>query len=41
MKKLTLGPGNLVTSTEKLVKMGAKAKKQLDGKYLNPEDEIS
>ncbi|MCE3295626.1 MAG: hypothetical protein K0R65_1340 [Crocinitomicaceae bacterium] len=39
MKKLTLGPGNLVTSTEKLVKMGAKAKKQLDGKYLNSDEE--
>ncbi|MFN5417083.1 MAG: DNA recombination protein RmuC [Flavobacteriia bacterium] len=39
MKKLSTGAGNLITSTEKLVKMGAKAKKQLDGKYLeNSED---
>lgn len=39
MKKLSTGAGNLITSTEKLVKMGAKAKKQLDGKYLeNGED---
>lgn len=41
MKKLSIGPGNLVTSTEKLVKMGAKAKKQLDGKYLNTDEEIN
>lgn len=34
MKKLSSGPGNLITSTEKLKTMGAKAKKQLDGKYL-------
>lgn len=39
MKKLSTGAGNLIVSTEKLVKMGAKAKKQLDGKYLeNSED---
>lgn len=42
MKKLSSGPGNLITSTEKLVKMGAKAKKQLDSKYLDvaPEEEV-
>jgi DNA recombination protein RmuC len=39
MRKLTNGPGNLATSTEKLVKMGAKAKKQLDSKYLLEDEE--
>ncbi|MES2587655.1 MAG: DNA recombination protein RmuC [Bacteroidota bacterium] len=38
MKKLSTGPGNLITSTEKLVKMGAKAKKQLDSKYLQNDE---
>ena len=39
MKKLHTGPGNLLTSTEKLKKMGAKAKKQLDPKFLLDADE--
>jgi DNA recombination protein RmuC len=39
MKKLTTGAGNLIVSTEKLVKMGAKAKKQLDSKYLDLNEE--
>lgn len=34
MKKLSSGPGNLIGSTEKLKQMGAKAKKQLDSKFL-------
>lgn len=39
MKKLSTGSGNLIGATEKLVKMGAKAKKQMDSKYLEePED---
>lgn len=39
MKKLSSGAGNLITSTEKLVKMGAKAKKQLDSKYFDSSEE--
>jgi DNA recombination protein RmuC len=41
MKKLHTGPGNLLGSTEKLRKMGAKAKKQLDNKFfLESSDEM-
>lgn len=41
MKKLHTGPGNLLGSTEKLRKMGAKAKKQLDTKFfLESSDEM-
>jgi DNA recombination protein RmuC len=38
MNKLTNGSGNLMRSAEKLKIMGAKAKKSLDKKYLDPED---
>lgn len=39
MKKLSTGPGNLIGSTEKLVKLGARAKKQIDSKYLDSGDD--
>ncbi|MEM9895821.1 MAG: DNA recombination protein RmuC [Bacteroidota bacterium] len=35
MNKLTDGRGNLVTSTEKLKKLGAKSSKQIDGRLLD------
>ena len=35
MKKLGTGPGNLIGSTEKLIKLGARAKKQIDSKYTS------
>jgi DNA recombination protein RmuC len=38
MNKLSNGSGNLMRSAEKLKIMGAKAKKSLDKKYLDPED---
>lgn len=39
MKKLSTGPGNLIGGTEKLIKLGAKAKKQLNSKYFSAEDD--
>lgn len=38
MKKLSSGPGNLIGGAEKLIKLGAKAKKQLDSKYFSADD---
>ena len=39
MNKLTIGSGNLMRSAEKLKVMGAKAKKQIDKKLLEEEDQ--
>ncbi|TNF50000.1 MAG: DNA recombination protein RmuC [Bacteroidetes bacterium] len=39
MNKLTIGSGNLMRSAEKLKIMGAKAKKQIDKKLLEDEDQ--
>jgi DNA recombination protein RmuC len=38
MKKLTSGNGSLTTTAEKIKKLGAKASKQIDQKFLDEEE---